>query len=90
MHADSAGGRPRFGHNLARKAALVQGWSSPCIGHGTIGSDNHRARFPLFPVEAIKRIAADPGIVESWREDDRRAAVEVEAQALPATSSTIE
>ena len=45
----------------------------PTSGQGVVGRDNHQIRHPLFPVEAIKRIAADPSIIENWREEDRRA-----------------
>lgn len=42
----------------------------PTCGRGVVGKGNHQVGFPLFPVDAITRLAAAPEIIASWRADD--------------------
>lgn len=44
----------------------------PTCGRAVIGRGNHQVGFPLFPVDAIARLAETPDIIESWRADDER------------------
>lgn len=44
----------------------------PTCGRAVIGRGNHKAGFPLFPVDTIARLAATPEIIASWRADDQR------------------
>lgn len=43
----------------------------PTCGRGVIGKGKHQAGFPLFPVDAITRLAASPEIIASWRAHDK-------------------
>jgi len=43
----------------------------PHCGNSVIERGAHKIHFPLFPVAAITRLAANPQIIEEWRRDDR-------------------
>lgn len=42
----------------------------PTCGRGTVGRGAYKVQFPLFPMDAVARLLADPCIIEAWRNQD--------------------